>query len=237
MRLVPGHLGPNGGPLEIRSGQILAMAVILRFRLAELFRRQDRRKRAGGGDRHQGRGDPGDRCGWAGIGHRAAAANYHRSIPVAGGFAGFFAALVAALWAYDGWNNVSMVASEIRNPARNLAGRADRRYCRGNRDLFTRKCRLFLCADAIRSRRQRSCRGGDDAPRAGDRAGAGAVSIAAMISIFAALNGSILSGSRVPYAMARDGLFFRPCRVRPPGLPHARRVDSRRSAPGRPCWF
>jgi APA family basic amino acid/polyamine antiporter len=30
-----------------------------------------------------------------------------------------------------------------------------------------------------------------------------------MISIFAALNGSILSGSRVPYAMARDGLFFR----------------------------
>jgi len=39
--------------------------------------------------------------------------------------------------------------------------------------------------------------------------GAGAVSIAAMISIFAALNGSILSGSRVPFAMARDGLFFR----------------------------
>ena len=39
--------------------------------------------------------------------------------------------------------------------------------------------------------------------------GAGAVSIAAMISIFAALNGSILSGARVPFAMARDGLFFR----------------------------
>jgi len=39
--------------------------------------------------------------------------------------------------------------------------------------------------------------------------GAGAVSIAAMVSIFAALNGSILSGARVPYAMARDGSFFR----------------------------
>ncbi|MEP6716340.1 MAG: amino acid permease, partial [Terriglobia bacterium] len=39
--------------------------------------------------------------------------------------------------------------------------------------------------------------------------GASAVSIAAMISIFAALNGSILTGSRVPYAAARDGLFFR----------------------------
>jgi len=39
--------------------------------------------------------------------------------------------------------------------------------------------------------------------------GAALVSIAAMISIFAALNGSILTGARVPYAAARDGLFFR----------------------------
>jgi len=41
------------------------------------------------------------------------------------------------------------------------------------------------------------------------QAGANWVSIAAMISIFAALNGSILTGARVPYAMARDGAFFR----------------------------
>jgi APA family basic amino acid/polyamine antiporter len=34
-----------------------------------------------------------------------------------------------------------------------------------------------------------------------------------MLSIFAALNGSILTGSRVPYAMARDGMFFRPISV------------------------
>jgi len=40
-------------------------------------------------------------------------------------------------------------------------------------------------------------------------AGAGGVSIAAMISIFAALNGSILTGARVPYAAARQGYFFR----------------------------
>ena len=41
--------------------------------------------------------------------------------------------------------------------------------------------------------------------------GAAAVSVVVMISIFAALNGSILSGSRVPYALAKDGLFFRAC--------------------------
>jgi APA family basic amino acid/polyamine antiporter len=39
-------------------------------------------------------------------------------------------------------------------------------------------------------------------------AGAHGVSLAAMISIFAALNGSILSGARVPYAAAREGYFF-----------------------------
>src|SRR3979411_1264136 len=37
-----------------------------------------------------------------------------------GGVAGFFAALVAALWAYDGWNDLNMVAGEIRNPERSI---------------------------------------------------------------------------------------------------------------------
>src|SRR4029434_1489882 len=37
-----------------------------------------------------------------------------------GGVAGFMAALVAALWAYDGWNDLNMVAGEIRNPQRSI---------------------------------------------------------------------------------------------------------------------
>jgi APA family basic amino acid/polyamine antiporter len=37
-----------------------------------------------------------------------------------GGIAGFMAALVAALWAYDGWNDLNMVAGEVKNPARNI---------------------------------------------------------------------------------------------------------------------
>jgi basic amino acid/polyamine antiporter, APA family len=52
--------------------------------------------------------------------------------------------------------------------------------------------------------------------------GANAVSVAAMISIFAALNGSILSGSRVPYAAARDGYFFAPIA----------RINARHHTPG-----
>jgi APA family basic amino acid/polyamine antiporter len=62
-----------------------------------------------------------------------------------------------------------------------------------------------LSADEVAA----SQRVASDAARSflGDRGG-DAVSLAAMISIFAALNGSILSGARVPYAMARDGYFL-----------------------------
>jgi APA family basic amino acid/polyamine antiporter len=41
------------------------------------------------------------------------------------------------------------------------------------------------------------------------RFGAQWVAIAAMLSTIGALNGSILTGARVTYAMARDGLFFK----------------------------
>jgi APA family basic amino acid/polyamine antiporter len=37
-----------------------------------------------------------------------------------GGVAGFMAALVAALWAYDGWNDLNMVAGEVQRPERNI---------------------------------------------------------------------------------------------------------------------
>jgi len=37
-----------------------------------------------------------------------------------GGLAGFMAALVAALWAYDGWNDLNMVSEEIRRPERTI---------------------------------------------------------------------------------------------------------------------
>src|SRR5260370_25791288 len=37
-----------------------------------------------------------------------------------GGLAGFGAAMLGALWAYDGWNNVTFMAGEVKNPGRNL---------------------------------------------------------------------------------------------------------------------
>lgn len=135
-------------------------------------------------------------------------ANFSTSVPAVAGVGGFFAAMVAALWAYDGWNNVTMVASEIKQPQRNLplalaAGTALVMvlYLATNFAYF-----YVLSAEEVAASDRVA---GTAMSKVFGVSGAGAVSIAAMISMFAAINGSILSGSRVPYAMARDRLFFR----------------------------
>lgn len=204
---VPLPIGENGGPLEIRAGQLLAMAVILGLGCVNWL-----------GVR-QGAGlqvtvtvlkvalfGAVVCCGLF-LGH-AHAANFSTSIAARGGAAGFFAALVAALWAYDGWNNVGMVSGEIRNPQRNLPLSLILGtlvviviYLSANIAYFA-----VLPASAVASSNRVAA---EMMRKVFGSWGAGAVSFAAMISIFAALNGSILTGSRVPYALARDGYFFR----------------------------
>ena len=205
--VVPLPLGEAGRPLEIRYGQLLAMAVIAALALINYFG-----VRAGGNVQVSvtvvkvlllaaivviGLGTA-----------HGTSANYHTSTPAPGGIAGFFAALVAALWAYDGWNNVAMVASEVRKPQRNLplalilgSLAVLAIYLLTNLAYFR-----VLPADSVAGTDRVA---GEMMRRILGPGGAAAVSVAAMISIFAALNGSILSGSRVPFAMARDGLFFR----------------------------
>ena len=52
---------------------------------------------------------------------RGGVANFHTSFPGAqGGLAGFMVALIASLWAYDGWNDLTMVAGEVKRPERSL---------------------------------------------------------------------------------------------------------------------
>jgi amino acid transporter len=130
------------------------------------------------------------------------------ALPAPATFAGFIAALVGALWAYDGWNNVGMVASEVKNPKRNLP----LALILGTSGVIV----IYMLANWAYFRVLSPAEVGahklvaaEMMQRIQGPAGASAVSIAAMISIFAALNGSILAGARVPYAAARDGLFFR----------------------------
>jgi APA family basic amino acid/polyamine antiporter len=207
--IIPLPIGPGGGPLEIRWGQLCAMAVILILGFVNYFG-----VRVGGGLQIAVTILKVTLIlGVVVIGMTASVgsvSNYSSSIPAPGGWTGFFAALVAALWAYDGWNNVSMIASEVRNPQRNLplsliwgVLAVIAIYLLTNMAYFY----VLPAAEVAQSNRVAA----DMMRRILGSGGAAAVSVAAMISIFAALNGSILSGSRVPYALARDGLFFRAC--------------------------
>jgi APA family basic amino acid/polyamine antiporter len=125
-----------------------------------------------------------------------------------GGIAGFFAALVAALWAYDGWNDLNMVAGEIKNPQRNVplaliwgVATVGALYI-----LVNAAVQYVLPAAAVAvSERPAS----DAVALVLGRAGAGLVSAGMAISMLVTLNGSIMSGARVPFAMARDGYFFK----------------------------
>src|SRR5262245_13893633 len=125
------------------------------------------------------------------------------------GFVGLFGlALVDALWAYDGWNDVNLTAGEIKDPKRNIP-----RAMLGSIGLVMM---VYVLANLAylyilpASGQAASERVAADVARAvlGD-SGARFINLAILLSMFGALNGSILSGARIFYAMADDGLFFR----------------------------
>jgi APA family basic amino acid/polyamine antiporter len=125
-----------------------------------------------------------------------------------GGMAGFMAALVAALWAYDGWNDLNMVSGEIRNPERSIplaliAGVAIVAvlYIGVNGAV-----QYVMPAPAVAA---------SPVPAAAatqiaiGRWGGLLVSAGMALSMFVTLNGTIMSGGRIPFAVARDGYFFK----------------------------
>ncbi|MGH8280225.1 MAG: APC family permease [Gammaproteobacteria bacterium] len=116
--------------------------------------------------------------------------------------------LVAALWAYDGWENLTTISGEVRNPQRNLPLALiggvvvvlivyiliNTAYLRA------------LPLDQVAASKSIAS---DAASAVLGRVGASLVGALVMLSVFGTLNGVILSSPRVFYAMAEDGLFFR----------------------------
>jgi APA family basic amino acid/polyamine antiporter len=125
-----------------------------------------------------------------------------------GGMAGFMAALVAALWAYDGWNDLNMVSGEISNPERSIpvaliAGVAlvAVLYMGMNAAIqYVMPAASIAQSDVPASAATQIAIG---------RWGAALVSAGMALSMLVTLNGTIMSGGRVPFAVARDGYFFR----------------------------
>jgi APA family basic amino acid/polyamine antiporter len=128
----------------------------------------------------------------------------------------FGVAMLAALWPYDGWNNMPMAAGEVQHPGRNIPRALIYGmilvmviYCLANLAYFyalpfgevvTANSTKYRDALPVAAKAAQSFLG---------EYGGRLVAVTFVISALGALNGSILSNARVPYAMAEDGLFFR----------------------------
>ncbi|MGH7673150.1 MAG: APC family permease [Gemmatimonadales bacterium] len=120
----------------------------------------------------------------------------------------FGVAMVAVLWAYDGWIETTYVGSEIRDPGRNLP----RSIILSTLIVIA----FYVLASAAYSYVLPPARMAGSALVASDAAqvtlgavGAAFVAAAILVSTLGANNGIILTAARIPYAMARGGLFFR----------------------------
>lgn len=126
------------------------------------------------------------------------------------GVAGFGAAMLAALWGYDGWNNLTLVAGEVKNPSRNiplaLVGGTVAiilLYVFVNIAYF-----YVLTPNEIASVAKDSSVARDVAVKFMGPLAVSLIAAGLMASSIGTLHTSILTGARVPYAMARDRMFF-----------------------------
>jgi APA family basic amino acid/polyamine antiporter len=118
--------------------------------------------------------------------------------------------MVGALFSSDAWNNVTFTAGEVRNPRRNLplslvlgVGIVSALYLACN-FVYLSALPLESIQNAPQDRVATVV-----ASRMFGPSGVQLLAIAIMISTFGCVNGMVLAGARVYYAMALDGLFFR----------------------------
>jgi basic amino acid/polyamine antiporter, APA family len=131
-------------------------------------------------------------------------------------FSTFGLAMLSALWAYDGWNNLPMAAGEVRNPERNLPLSLSLGVLTVLAIYLVVNLGYFLALPfdvALTANSDQNPQALPIASMAAQTflgpAGIGVVSVLFVISALGAMNGSILTSARVPYAMSQDALFFR----------------------------
>jgi amino acid transporter len=137
-------------------------------------------------------------------------------------------ALIPVMWTYDGWADAAFVAGEVRNPQRNLP----LALIAGAVSVIVVYLVVnvgFLYALTPQTMAESRLVASSVAARIPLLGGAGAAVVAAavVISAFSGLNASMLAGSRIFYAMADRGLFFRV----------AARVSPRFDSPGVAIWL
>ena len=121
----------------------------------------------------------------------------------------FGLALVSALWAFDGWADLSFVAGEVKDPRRNVP----RALIIGTFAVIV----IYLLANvaylsvlSVEEIRHSRLVAADVAQRLIGPGGVAFVAITVMVSTFGTLNGTLLTSPRIFFALADDGLFFKP---------------------------
>jgi basic amino acid/polyamine antiporter, APA family len=123
-------------------------------------------------------------------------------------------AQVGSLFASDAWNNITFTAGEVKNPRRDIpvslavgTGIVMTLYLAANVTYF-----VTLPLDAIKTvPSDRVAAASLEVALPG--IGGALLAVGIMISTFGCANGMLLAGARAYYAMARDGLFFKPAGV------------------------
>jgi len=121
------------------------------------------------------------------------------------GWSAFGAMVLAALWAYDGWNNLPMAAGEVRDPQRTLP-RAIIWGSLGVLAIYLVVNVGYFNALPFSAVASSTSVAQDTAATFLGSTSQVVLAIAIAISAISAMNGSTLTGARVPYAVAVDGL-------------------------------
>jgi len=125
-------------------------------------------------------------------------------------FSGLFGAMLSALWAYDGWMNITYVTGEIKNPTRNIpfaiiggVGIAMFLYVMLNYS-YMRVLPLTQLAHLGQNKIAAAAVAG----ALMGKTGSVVIAILIMTCTFGALNGCIISYPRVYFRMAQEKVFF-----------------------------
>jgi len=126
-----------------------------------------------------------------------------------GGSAGFAAAMLGALWAYNGWNEMTFVSGEVKNPQRNipLALVGGMAICAVLYVFVNTTYFYVLTPTEVANVPAASSVAAVVAQRFLGPIAVSLIAAAMLSSTFGALHISTMANSRVPYAMAHDGLF------------------------------
>jgi APA family basic amino acid/polyamine antiporter len=139
---------------------------------------------------------------------------------------GLVAAYLPIYYAFSGWNAVIYLGGEVRNPGRTIP----RALITGTLAitlLYTLLCLGFVKVLGISTLSQIDEAGSASAAVLGGATAKYVITCCILVALIACLNGAILGGARVAYAMGRDGVLWREIGT----------LDSKRKVPSRALWL